>query len=154
MTTRTFKQNGIAFGTTPVNITAKIDNVVVYEGTVETLDGFFPVLPNEEYTVTNTLFSWTTDVDFTGTQIIEVSTSGTLLLATLTANYSPIANTGDVISSGADGFVDFRYNQFGNTYINEALQTVTHGDLVGMWWWELQAGDTFVENVTIEPGLE
>jgi hypothetical protein len=154
MTTRTFRQTGVAFGATPVNITAKIDNVVVYEGPVQTLNEPFPVLPNLSYTVTNTLFSWTANVDFTGNQILEVSTDGPILLAQLNANYTPVGNVGNVVSSGPDNYIGFRYNQFGNTYINDTLQTVSHGDLPGMWWWQLQPGDTFVENMTINPGLE
>lgn len=154
MTTRTFKQNGIAFGPAPVNITAKIDNVVVYEGTVETLNESFPVLPNPAYTVTNTLFSWTTDVAFSGNNVLEITTDGDLLLARLQGNYTPFTENGNTYSTGADNFIGFTAEQFGNTYINDSLQTVSHGDLPGMWWWKLQSNDTFVENITISPGLE
>lgn len=154
MTTRTFKQNGIAFGPTPVNITAKIDNVVVYEGTVETLNESFPVLPNSAYTVTNTLFSWTSDVAFSGPAVLEITVDGEVLLASTSANYTPFTENGNVYSTGANTFISFTPSQFGNTYINDTLQSVTHGDLPGMWWWQLQPGDIFVENVTINPGLE
>jgi hypothetical protein len=154
MTTRTFKQNGIAFGPTPVNITAKIDNVVVYEGTVETLDESLPVLPNPAYTVTNTLFSWTTDVAFSGNAVLEITTDGNVLLASTSSNYTPFTENGNIYSSGANNFIAFTSGQFGNTYINDSLQTVSHGDLPGMWWWQLQPSDTFVENITINPGLE
>jgi len=154
MTTRTFKQNGIAFGPTPVNITAKIDNVVVYEGPVETLNESFPNLPDPAYTVTNTLFSWTTDVAFSGSSVIEITTDGNLLVASLGRNYTPFTENGNTYSTGANNFISVTSNCFGNTYINDALQTVDHGALLGMWWWKLQPSDTFVETITIDPGLE
>jgi len=161
MTTRTFKQMGIAYGSQPANITAKIDNVVVYSGPVTTINEPFPELPNLEFSVSNQLFSWTANVNFSGSQVISLSVDGNvdLLLAQLSANYTPIANatgnvTGNAISSGPDGYVNFQSRQFGNTYINGELQSVTHGDLPGMWWWRIPSPSEFVENITIETGVE
>jgi hypothetical protein len=161
MTTRTFKQMGIAFGNQPLEITAKVDNVVVYTGTVVTSNEPAPELPDINYSVTNELFSWTADVNFTGPQVIEITVgqSAELLVAQLTANYSPVPNVaaGTYISSGPDNYVTFNWQQFGNTYINGTLQNVesiNHNELPGMWWWKLAPGAEFVENVTIEAGLE
>lgn len=163
MTIRTFKQLGIAFGSQPANITAKINDVVVYQGPVTTLNEPFPTLPDLSYNVTNELFSWTVpDVAFTGNQAMEISvdSNATLLISVLSANYTPIpanppTDPQTVVSSGPDGFIGFVWQQFGNTYINGVLETVTHtGNLDGMWWWQLPPGGTFVENVNILPGLE
>lgn len=161
MTTRTFKQMGLAYGSQPANITAKLNNVVVYSGPITTVDGPFPELPNLEFAVSNELFSWTADVNFSGPQVIDVAidNNATLLVAQLEANYTPIANVSanisvGVISSGPDGYVGFSYTQFGNTYINGELQEVVHGDLTGQWWWAIPANGEFVENITVEPGLE
>ena len=159
MTTRTFKQMGVAFGDQPLEITAKVDNVVVYQGTVTTLNEPFPELPDSNYHVTNELFSWTTDLFFTGPQVIDIAvgSGAELLVATTAGNYTPILdpNTGNVISSGPNNYITFRIQQFGNTYINGTLidsQTINHDELPGMWWWRLASGDSFVENITITPG--
>ena len=159
MTTRTFKQMGVAFGDQPLEITAKVDNVVVYQGPVTTLNEPFPELPNSNYHVTNELFSWTTDLFFTGSQVIDITvgSGAELLVATTAGNYTPIPdpNTGNIISSGPDNYITFRIQQFGNTYINGTLidsQTINHDELPGMWWWRLASGDSFVENITIMPG--
>jgi len=157
MTTRTFKQLGVAFGTEPANITAKIDNVVVYQGPVTTLNESFPDLPNLSYVVTNELFSWTADIAFSGPQLLEIDVDGsvTLLITEIQANYTPSEYQGNIISSGANTYVPFTYTQFGNTYINETLQSgVTHDTLDGQWWWPIPPAGTFVENITITPGLE
>lgn len=157
---RTFKQMGIAFGSQPLEITAKVDNVVVYQGTVVTLNEPAPSLPNPEYSVTNELFSWTAPVNFEGPQVIEiiVGNGAELLVADLTANYTPlpgdVANT--IVSSGADGFEIFRWEQFGNTYINGVLQeadSINHSELTGPWWWVLAPGSDFVENINVAKGL-
>lgn len=159
MTTRTFKQMGVAFGTQDLEITAKVDNVVVYQGTVVTLNEPLPQLPNLEYSVTNELFSWTADVEFSGPQVIEITVGNDaqLLVAELTANYSRMAgNTANTyISSGPDNYITFGWQQFGNTYINGVLQssqTINHAELTGPWWWKLPAGSEFVENITVTPG--
>jgi hypothetical protein len=156
MTTRTFQQLGLAFGAQTANITAKINDAVVYQGPVTTLNEPFPTLPNINYIVTNELFSWTADVTSSGPLILEITIdqNANLLIAELEANYSRVGNVGNSRSSGADGYVGLVYSQFGNTYINDQLQSVTHGDLTGQWWWKLPNNGTFVENITIEPGIE
>lgn len=159
MTTRTFRQKGIAFGNETANITAKIDNVVVYQGSVTTLNEPYPALPNLDYQVDNELFSWTADVAFSGPQVIEITTSGNsiLLITALDQNYCPIANGNVIVSSGANGFMDLKWEQFGNTYINGVLQssgTINHDTLGGQWWWKIAPNSSFVENVSIEPGQD
>jgi len=159
MTTRTFRQLGIAFGSQTANITAKINNVVVYQGPVTTLNTPFPVLPNLEYTVTNVLFSWTNDVTYTGPAVVEiqVDADSDLLVAEISANYTPIrdpANVQSIISSGPDGFVDLPVSQIGNIYVDGALRPVDHTNpLIGQYWWELVVPDTIEINATIDPGL-
>lgn len=158
MTTRTFKQYGIAFGPQTANITAKIDDVVVYQGPVETLNELRPALPIEGYTVENAMFSWTTDVAFTGPQVLEItvdSGNADLLVAQIRANYTQVViEPGNVVSSGPDNYVTFPSTQFGNTYVNGTLQEVVHGDWTGMWWWWVPTSGTFVENFTATPGQE
>jgi len=159
MTTRTFKQFGIAFGSQIANITAKIDNTVIYQGPVTTLNESYPTLPNLDYTVTNELFTWTTDVNFSGQQTLEISIDehAVLLLASIKANYSPvpIGNT-YVQSSGPDGYVALKSDQFGNTYVNGDLvpsASIDHSTLPGLWWFQVPNGGNFVENFTVLPGI-
>jgi hypothetical protein len=157
MTTRTFKQLGIAYGSQPANVTAKLNNVVVYEGPVTTLNEPFPDLPNTDFAVTNEIFTWTANVDFSGNQEITltIDNSAELLVTQLKANFTPVANGNATISSGANVFVGFPTEQFGNTYVNGVLQEVVHTpELEGQWWWQIPASGEFIENVTIEPGLE
>lgn len=167
MTTRTFRQLGIGFGSQPANITAKINNVVVYQGPVTTLDEPFPALPNLDYTITNVLFSWTNDVTYTGPSVVEIQTDGNsnLQVAELEANYTAIPNpafvnanttpgVANVISSGPDGFVDLNSLQIGNIYVNGVLQTVDYSQLNGQYWWQLSSSGTVEINATITPGLE
>jgi len=167
MTTRTFRQMGIGFGSQPANITAKINNVVVYQGPVTTLDEPFPTLPNLDYTVTNVLFSWSEDVTYAGPAVVEIQVdeNSDLLVADINANYTAIPNpafvdanttpeVGSVISSGANGFLTLQTSQIGNIYVNGALQTVSYTPLGGQHWWELTVPDTIVINATIAPGLE
>lgn len=164
MTVRTIKQAGVAFGAQTANITAKINDVVVYQGPVTTLDEAVPVLPNLSYQVTNDLFSWTVpDVSFTGLQTLEITNdnNATLLVAGLTQNYTPVPNDPvanvppSTHSSGPDGYIGLVPAQFGNTYVNGVLQSVTHTtETEGQWWWTIPPGGTFIENMTIEPGQE
>lgn len=168
MTTRTFRQLGIGFGSQPTNITAKINNVVVYQGPVTTLDEPFPTLPNVDYAVTNVLFSWTEDVTYAGPAVVEIQVdeNSDLLVAEIDANYTAIPNpafvdanttpeVNNIISSGANGFVDLQSSQIGNIYLDGVLQTVTHtAPLDGQYWWELSVPDTIEINATITPGLE
>ena len=160
MTTRTFKQFGIAFGSQTANITAKIDDAVVYQGPVTTLDESYPSLPNLDYVVSNELFTWTANVDFSGPQTLEISIdeNAVLLVADIQANYTPIGNVSNVQSSGANVYVGFAYNQFGNTYINGELvpsSGINHSEPYnGQWWFQVPSNGNFVENFTVEPGLE
>ena len=159
MTTRTFRQLGIGFGPETANITAKINDVVVYQGPVTTLNQPFPVLPNLDYTVTNVLFSWTADVTYAGPAVvnIQVDANSDLLVAEISANYTAIknpANVQSIISSGPDAFIDLPITQIGNIYVDGALRPVDHTNpLVGQYWWELVVPDTIEINATIEPGL-
>ena len=160
--TRTFKQMGIAFGNQNLEITAKVDNVIVYQGTVVTSNVPEPELPNIDYSITNELFSWTIgNIEYSGSSVIEITVGNgaELLVGSLQANYNTVpGNTANTwISSGPDGYQSFHWQQFGNTYINNVLQdsqTINHNlpNQDGMWWWTLPAGTTFIENITITPG--
>jgi hypothetical protein len=167
MTTRTFRQLGIAFGAAPATIIAKINDVIVYQGPVTTLNEPVPALPNPGYTVDNVLFTWTNDVTYEGPVKVEiqVDADSDILVAEIDANYTPIPNpayvdanttptVSTVMSSGPDGFIDLPASQIGDVYVQGELQTIDHTNLPGQWWWELTIPDDIVINATITPGLE
>lgn len=81
------------------------------------------------------------------------------MVAALAANYTlipgEVANT--YVSSGPDNYITFRWQQFGDTYINGVLQnpqTINHNlpNQGGMWWWTLSPGNELIENITIDQG--
>jgi hypothetical protein len=167
MTTRTFRQLGIGFGEQPANITAKINNVVVYQGPVTTLNEEFPVLPNFAFKITNVLFSWTEDITYAGPAVVEIQVdeNSDLIVAEIDANYNPIPNpafvnetetpgVANIISSGVDGFLDLQTSQIGDIYVDGTLHTVDYTPpQSGQHWWELTVADTIELNTTITPGL-
>jgi len=93
MTTRTFKQQGLAYGSSPVTLVAKIDGVEVFNGTVATLNEPVPSVPVDGLMYSTApvgLFTFTDDVAFSGTKTLEISVSGgTLIVAGLLADYTP-----------------------------------------------------------------
>jgi hypothetical protein len=92
MVDRTFRQHGIGIGAVPTEITAKIDGVVVFSGSVLTDDVILPPFPNDLFNVENVAFSWTGDTQFQGTLDMEITVlSGHLLLANTEAN-NPLIN--------------------------------------------------------------
>lgn len=113
MTIRTFKQLGQAYGSSPVQIIAKIDGIEVFNGTVPALDQPVPMMPIEAPIESQVLFTWTTDVAFEGTKSIEITASGgTILLTEALVNYStasmeqkPELSYPTPTSTGPDGYV-------------------------------------------------
>ena len=157
MTTRTFIQRGKAYGAVPCTIIAKINNAVVYEGPVTTVD---ESLPTEPWIQANTnLFSWTNTVDFQGTQTMEISVTGSVLtLSTLVANYNSLQNP------GADHYGAFFYETIGGVkfchpFANVKIDgivwpVVTDETLTGQPNCNLRPGQVFTADVRINPGYD
>jgi hypothetical protein len=158
MPTRTLRQLGRGHGSSPVSIVARIDNNVVYSGTVPTVNEPFPALPNDELSITDTLFSWENTVEFTGQQDLEISvTGGDLLLADTEANY---VNVDDVAQWGGVYYV---LDDQGNVTFSDPLEQEkidgvlqpdlhTQQNLPGQWWWKINAGSVFTAKVNIIGG--
>lgn len=91
MTTRTFKQMGQGYGSSNCTVTAKIDGATVFSGVVPSANQRLPNDPTGTEDTYPTLFTWTNDVDFAGTQTMEITVTGaTLLLGEINANYYPV----------------------------------------------------------------
>ena len=163
MTVRTFKQNGQGYGSEPVGIIAKIDGVVVFEGTVSEIDA--DQLQNFRDYPGDTIFSWENTVDFSGTAQMEITVTGpgTLVVTDTKANYVPGPGG---ISSGPDGFAEY-YNYveedliISDPFVDPAVNETpvvrnrhlgTDAQLTGQWWYVVATGVTFTTTVNISPG--
>lgn len=157
MTTRTFKQFGQAYGSTPATITATINGTVVFSGEIPTIDSPLPGLPDLSITGTE-LFTWTNTVDFSGTQSFSISVANSPLLLTYTsADYCSANNVSQFQSF-------YSYIQDGinisDPFSNTAIDGVAvqrgpdSTDLSGQWYWIIPAGSTFTATLNVNAGVE
>jgi hypothetical protein len=158
MTTRTIKQTGQAFGSSPTIISAKINGAEVYNGPVSTLHEPMRRYNNPDE-VFPELFSWTTDTNFAGTQQMEIAVSnGQLVIADTVSNYtfSSPSNKSDVFGPV---YVNAVPGETGNVMYTNAITAIsingvfqehalTNGAL-GQTYWPLESGDVFTCTVKI-----
>jgi hypothetical protein len=166
MTVRTFRQMGQGFGAEPVGIIAKINDIVVFEGTTPALDQPLPEQPTNVIEYTGVLFSWENTVDFEGSAEMEITVTGpgTLILTDTVANY--VGFPGNNPPLGPDTYGSF-YNYlesdtivsdpFSNPTIDgvEIIRNRNFGtadQLTGQWWYILPAESTFTGTVNISAG--
>jgi hypothetical protein len=154
--TRTFTQQGQAYGAVPCIITAKIDGVVVFSGEVLTINTPVPPLPDLHLNLGVPLFSWTKPVDFAGTCELEIAVSGSQLVITdTTADYVDPTDpsvTGSFYQIEIDGIV--YGDPFTDEKINGVQQTGPYNpELPGQWYWNVLPGNTFTATVNINAGV-
>lgn len=157
MTTRTFKQMGQAYGSTPCAITATINGVIVFSGEIPTLDIPFPILPNTAISTVD-LFTWNNTVDFSGTQSFSISVANAPLLLTNTQADCVLANNTTAFSSF------YSYDNNGVTVVdpftNVAIDGVVmqkspdYSTMTGQWYWSIPAGSTFSATLNVSAGVE
>ena len=163
MTVRTFKQYGQGFGSDPVSIIAKINDVIVFEGDIPTVDEPLPLQPDLIDNFDNVLFSWENTVDFAGTANVEITVggSGTLMLTATVANYitGNIETSTDVYGS----FYSYTeeevaiFDPFTNPKINgvdvvRVRDWVPTTPLDGQWMYTLASQSTFTGTLNINAG--
>lgn len=167
MTTRTFKQQGQGYGASPVNITASIDGVNVYTGTVSTIDAPYPAMPDLAFQPDADMFSWTSTVDYTGTFTMSITVnSGTLMVTDTLANYINVpydsappaflpggADNYGVYYSTTEGGVTV-YDPITNAQIDGQPVSITRGEFTGQWYYRVNAGSTFTCTVNAAVGVE
>jgi hypothetical protein len=156
MTTRTVKMLGLAYGSSPAEITVTLDGVSVYTGTVTTVDAA-PLTEPDPAAVDSTIefCNFEIPLDFNGTMPMTCTVnSGTVIFAQILANYCAIANTDPVIGTGADGFrniggaVDAR----SNAYIDGILQRTNHEEYPGSWWYGVSAESILTYDLDVQAG--
>lgn len=153
MTDRTFQQHAQAYGSIPAQIECAIDGIVVYNGSVQTLDQPFPYLPNSELQISNVAWSWQGNADFSGTQQLSITviSGSTLLLANTLAN-NPAGNL--------EIFMPFySVEQSGVVYTDPLTDETLDGisltgpydpAIPGQWWWQIPAGSTFTATMHVD----
>lgn len=157
MTTRTFKQLGQAYGSTPATITATVNSTVVFSGQIPTIDAPLPILPDLSFTGTE-LFTWTNTVDFAGTQSFSISVANSpLLLTNTSADYCSANNSSEFQSFYS--YIQDSINisdPFSNTAIDGvAVQRGPDStDLLGQWYWIIPVGSTFTATLNVNAGVE
>jgi len=155
MTDRTFKQYALGFGSVPAQVVFQIDGNTVFSGTITTLDEPMPALPNSEYSIDNTAWSWTNAADFEGTQQITISVSGSDLLLAQTLANNPVANA-DIFQSFYNVEVDgvIYYDPFTEETINGVAQSGPYDPAIsGQWWWSIPSGSTFTATMNVTAPL-
>jgi len=163
MTVRTFKQYGQGFGSDPVSIIAKINDVIVFEGDIPTVDEPLPSQPDLNDNFDTVLFSWENTVDFAGTANVEITIggTGTLILTDTVANYitGNIETSTDVYGSFysynddevviSDPFTEPKINGVGVIRVRDWVPTTP---LEGQWWYTLASQSTFTGTLNIDAG--
>ena len=164
MTTRTFKQYGQGYGSTPTTITVTLDSLVIFNGNIPTLNQ----TPGQDSGVE--LYSWAKDLTFQGADTLQITVvNGTFLMSTSVANYfkyiNPDQPSGPYASSGPNNFVYFYYytangqiiyDPLSNVAIDGVAQTVpvrAPGEY-GQWPWYLSSGQTLTATMNVIAGYE
>ena len=151
MTDRTFKQHAMGFGEVPSQVVFQLDGNTVFSGAVTTVDEEFPSLPDLDYRIDNIAWTWTDDVEFSGTKSISIAVTGSPLMLADTLANNPLGN--------AELFVSFYSVEIdGVTYedplTDEEIDGVPQSGppdptLPGQWWWTIPAGSTFTATMHV-----
>lgn len=156
MTTRTVKMFGLAYGSSPAEITVTVDGNAIYTGTVTTADSPLPELPNPDLTPTTIeLCEFEIPMDFSGTKPMACTVNtGTVIFAQIKANYCVIANTDPVVGTGPTGFynIDRMGDARSNVAIDGLAQPINHEELPGTWWFKVPTGSTLTYNLDVVAG--
>lgn len=152
MTSRTFQQHALAFGSTPCQVVCQIAGNTVYSGTVTTLDEPKPSLPDQTYTIDNVAWSWQGNADFAGTQSMAITVTGSDLLMAATLANNPYGNANlhsTFYSIDVDGVT------YTDPLTEEAIDGVPQSgpynpSLQGQWWWWIPAGSTFTATLHVD----
>lgn len=149
MTDRTFRQHATAFGATPTQVVCQISGNTVYSGSVTTLDEPLPSLPNFACSIDTVAWSWQANAEFSGSQEISITVTGSPLLLADTLANNPFGD--------AANFIPFYSTEQSGTdpLTNQAIDGVAltgpnDPSLPGQWWWVIPAGSTFTATMHVD----
>ena len=153
MTDRTFRQHAIAFGSTPTQVVCQIGGNTVYSGSVTTLNESLPELPNATYSIDTVAWSWQANAEFSGSQEVSITVTGSPLLLADTLANNPLGNVANFTpfySTEQSGVT------FNDPYTNEAIDGVAQSRsfdpaMTGQWWWVIPGGSTFTATMHVDP---
>jgi hypothetical protein len=172
MTNRTLQFLGAAYGNSDITITATIDNVVVYNNTVTTLDEEIPLPEDLGNIVFPTLFSVENSdqfpIEFAGARTMSLTVTGGegIILTNVLSNYmeqtvqigtvsrqAPGNATAFVvcykgIPTNSEGTIDCR----SSVILNGNVQVPPLTPSTGTWTWEVNTGSTLVCNLNVSQG--
>jgi hypothetical protein len=166
MPNRTVQILGVAYGSSPVSMTATWSGNQIFSGTVPTQNTPAPTPTTPLGDVTpGVLFTFEIPIDATGN--IGMTTSvenNTVLLGDILANYCNVANvvgnTVTYISSGANGFGSISSYDVDDERSEVSINGITQSipdpktDPAGTWWFILPGGSDLSCQVSVRPGLE
>ena len=141
---RTVQFFGQGYGTDPAVIVVKLDNLVIYEGNVPTIDQIgFNNAPEDQVV----LFTCELPITFDGFKPMTVEVvNGMVVFAQVHANHCFQPNGENLYFPIRQG-VDAR----ANVKINGTLQ-IPNMELAGTWSWTVSAGDTLSYDLNVAQG--
>jgi len=162
MTNRTLQFLGLAYGNSAVTITATIDNVVVYNDTVTTLDEVM-LDPGTDWTTTNQLFAVENSdqfpIEFAGSRVMSVTVTGgegiflTHVLSNYMAQSAQVGNATTFVScyygtpTNSEETSDCRSN-----VVIDGVAPEPYVKSPGIWTWQVNDGSTLVCNLNVGLG--
>ena len=170
MTNRTLQFLGLAYGNSAVTITATIDNVVVYNDTVTTLDEVM-LDPGTDWTTTNQLFAVENSdqfpIEFSGSRVMSVTVTGgegiflTHVLSNYIAQPTQVGNIWANTPGNATTFVScYRGTPTNSEETSDCRSNVVIDGVApepyvkspGIWTWQVNDGSTLVCNLNVGLG--
>jgi len=172
MTNRTLQFLGAAYGNSDVTVTATIDNVVVYNNTVTTIDAEMPP-PETVATLQPVLFSVENSdqfpIEFAGSRVMSVTVTGGegIFLTNVLCNYinwfSLVGNVWTTHPGNASTFsscyiLETPTNSEGTSdcrssvVLNGNVQVPPLTPSTGTWTWTVYDGSTLVCNLNVSLG--
>ena len=154
MINRTVKVLGWGTGSSPATITANLDGIQVFSGTVSLIG---MTMDNESEQTAPTLFTFEIPMDFVGTKKMSISVKGApVRFGQIVVNYSEIEMSGLSYSSGQDIYHDIvEENDKGirdprsNVTIDGQSCSADRSLGRGTWHWTVDPGSIFEHDLTV-----
>jgi len=164
---RTFQFYGLAYGNSPVTITAKINSTQIFSGTVPTVDQPLPATPPAEsdqvvlFTIDN---SAALNTDFAGSLPMTLVVSGGdgIWVEQIDANYYPGDTQSDPNAGTVNGYSQcYQGSPTNSDNSQDPRSSVVIGGVSkspqrppdGTWAWPITSGQTMTHNFNIGLGM-